>query len=141
MRTKAEGIGVGQDLRPQIWQPAVLPHYRRYAKLRTQLYPYLVAADARYRRSGLPIMRHLALAYPGDRRAVSSDDAFLFGPDLLAAPVTRPGQRRRRVYLPRGRWVDLWRSVDYRPRTSDLRLRRARTLPGRRRVTLPAPLD
>ena len=141
MRTKAEGIGTGQDLRPQIWQPRMLPRYRRWAKLRTQLYPYLVAADAEYRRSGLPMMRHLALAYPGDRRAVGTEDAFLFGPDLLAAPVTRPGQRRRQVYLPRGRWVDLWRSLDYRPGSGGLRLGRVSLLPGRRRVTLPAPLD
>jgi alpha-glucosidase (family GH31 glycosyl hydrolase) len=139
MRTKAEGISLAGP-RPQIWEPATLPVWRRWAKLRTQLYPYLVAADREYRRSGMPIMRHLALAYPRDRRAVASDDAFLFGPDLLAAPVVRPGQRRRRVYLPRGRWVDLWRSADYVRRTGGLRLGPARLLAGGRRVRLPAPL-
>jgi alpha-glucosidase (family GH31 glycosyl hydrolase) len=140
MRTKAEGIGADQALRPQIWQPRMLGHWRRWAKLRTQLYPYLVAADREYRRTGLPLMRHLALAYPRDRRALATDDAFLFGPDLLAAPVLEPGARRRRLYLPRGRWVDLWRSARFSERRGGLALRRVRLLRGGRRVTVPAPL-
>jgi sulfoquinovosidase len=140
MRTKAEGVGLEQDARPQIWEHPMLPVWRRWAKLRTQLYPYLVAADREYRRTGMPIMRHLALAYPSDRRAAATDDAFLFGPDLLAAPVTHPGQRRRRVYLPPGRWIDLWRSAAYVERSGGLRLGRSRLLTGGRRVTLPAPL-
>jgi alpha-glucosidase (family GH31 glycosyl hydrolase) len=75
----------------------------RWAKLRTQLFPYLAAADRTYRRRGLPIMRHLALVHPGDPRAVRQEDEFMFGPDLLAAPVLDPGARRREVYLPSGR--------------------------------------
>jgi hypothetical protein len=126
--------------RPQVWEPEVQPHWRRWAKLRTQLYPYIAAADARYRRTGMPLMRHLALAYPDDRRALGVEDAFLFGPDLLAAPVLRPGARSRSVYLPRGSWVDLWRSARYRGGDGGLDLGRARLVRGGRRVTLPAPL-
>jgi alpha-glucosidase (family GH31 glycosyl hydrolase) len=140
MRTKAEGISTSTTPRPEIWERPTLPVWRRWAKLRTQLYPYLVAADRAYRASGMPIMRHLALAYPRDRRAVATDDEFLFGPDLLAAPVLHPSRRRRALYLPGGDWVDLWRSASYVPRSGGLRLRRARLLGGARRVTLPAPL-
>jgi alpha-glucosidase (family GH31 glycosyl hydrolase) len=53
---------------------------------------------------------------------------FLFGPDLLAAPVLEPGARWRRVYLPRGRWIDLWRSARYVERSGGLRLGRSRAL-------------
>jgi len=141
MRTKAEGIGVGLKDRPQIWERPTLPLWRRYAKLRTQLYPYLVAADREYRRSGLPIMRHLSLVAPGDRRAAGVQDAFGFGPSLLAAPVLRPGRRSRRTYLPRGRWVDLWRSAAFESRSGALALGRARVLSGGRSVSTPAPLD
>jgi alpha-glucosidase (family GH31 glycosyl hydrolase) len=140
MRTEADGIRIPASVRPQVWDPAILGHWRRWAKLRTQLYPYLAAADRAYRRSGLPIMRHLALAYPGDRRAVAQDDELLFGPDLLAAPVLTDHARRRSVYLPAGSWVDLWRSARYRSRDGGLRLGRARVLRGGRNVTLPAPL-
>ena len=86
-------------------------------------------------------MRHLALVHPRQRRAARRDDQFLFGPDLLAAPVVKPGARRRSAYLPRGRWVDLWRSAEYRRARGGLELRRARMLRGGRTVNLPAPLD
>jgi alpha-glucosidase (family GH31 glycosyl hydrolase) len=141
MRTQANGINLPAQPRAQIWDEEVLPHWRRWAKLRTQLYPYLSAADAEYRRSGLPIMRHLALAYPGDPTATAVEDAFLFGPDLLAAPVLDPGARERSVYLPGGDWVDLWRSAGYRQSDGGLELGRAKVLSGGRTVTVPAPLD
>ncbi len=140
MRTKAGGVHVPASARPQIWEPEVLPHWRRWAKLHTQLNPYLLAGDAVYRRSGLPLVRHLALAYPGDPRALAVDDAYLLGPDLLAAPVVEQGATQRTLYLPRGRWIDLWRSADYDERSGGLSLRRTRVLHGRRAVTLPAPL-
>jgi alpha-glucosidase (family GH31 glycosyl hydrolase) len=140
MRTQANGIRVPQSERPQVWDPEVLPHWRRWAKLRTQLYPYIAAADAHYRRTGLPLMRHLALAYPRDRRALGVEDVFLFGPDLLAAPVVRPAATRRRLYLPPGRWVDVWRSATFRESDGGLDLRRPRVLRGGRRASLPAPL-
>ena len=141
MRTQANGIRIPDSPRPQIWDAGMIERWRRWAKLRTQLYPYLAAADASYRRTGLPLMRHLALAYPDDPRAVRQDDEFLFGPDLLAAPVLSPGARDRSVYLPRGRWVDLWRSARYRSGDGGLSLGRARVLRGGRSVSLPAPLD
>jgi alpha-glucosidase (family GH31 glycosyl hydrolase) len=140
MRTEANGIHIPESPRPQIWDPDVLPHWRRWAKLRTQLYPYTAAAAADYRRTGMPIMRHLALAYPDDARAAGVEDAFLFGPDLLAAPVLEPGARERSLYLPRGDWVDLWRSVAYREADGGLSLGRAQLLQGGRDTTLPAPL-
>ncbi len=142
MRTQANGSRVPEDgkRRAQIFDPAVLPVWRRYAKLRTQLYPYLAAAEAEYGRSGMPIMRDLALAFGGEAAANRRDDEFMFGPDLLAAPIVAPGQRSRRVYLPSGQWVDLWRSV-HTTRSGALALGRARRLPGRRTVSVPAPLS
>jgi alpha-glucosidase (family GH31 glycosyl hydrolase) len=139
MRTEANGIP--NSSRPQVWDADVVDFWRRWAKLRTQLYPYLAAADREYRRTGLPIMRHLALAYPRDRRATAQEDEFLFGPWLLAAPVLDEGAATRRVYLPRGRWVDLWRSVRYRRGDGGLALTGARVLRGGRSVVVPAPLD
>jgi alpha-glucosidase (family GH31 glycosyl hydrolase) len=141
MRTQANGIAIPPKPRPQVWDGDQLPNWRRYAKLRTQLYPYLVSADAAYRSTGMPIMRHLTLSYPGDERAAARDDEFLFGPDLLVAPVMTPDARTRALYLPRGRWVDLWRSVRYDSTSGGLRVAAARMLRGGRAVTLPAPLD
>ena len=101
MRTKRSGLAFPSYERPQVFDPEILPHWRRYTKLHTQLYPYILAADARYRRTGLPLMRHLALAWPRDEAAVAADGEFMFGPDLLAAPVVEPGAKNARA-LPAG---------------------------------------
>jgi alpha-D-xyloside xylohydrolase len=58
---------------------------------------------------GLPPMRPLFVDFPDDPRAWEAEDAFLFGPDVLVAPVTEYGARSRRVYLPEGStWLDPW---------------------------------
>ena len=97
MRTQANGYSLrnDRDRRSQVWNPDVLPIWRRYAKLRTQLYPYISAASRTYQRTGLPIVRHLALAHPTDARAARSQREFMFGPHLLAAPVVERGARTR----------------------------------------------
>src|SRR3712207_2071707 len=141
MRTKAGGVAVPQKERPQIWEPEILPHWKRWASLHTRLQPYLAAATERYRETGMPVMAHLALTEPDDAQAAAREDEFLFGPDLLAAPVLRPGATERRLYLPRGRWIDLWRSAEYDERRGGILLHRPRVLTGARDVTLPAPIE
>ncbi len=141
MRTQANGFEIpDHGPRPQIFDPGILPIWRRYAKLRTQLYPYLAAAQDSYDRTGLPIMRHLALAYPDDARAIARDDEYLFGPDLLAAPVLTPGADKRTLYAPAGTWVDLWRSARVATDGS-LALGAPGLIEGGTDVTLPAPAD
>jgi hypothetical protein len=89
----------------------------------------------------MPLMRHLSLLHRGDPSAPLRDDEFMFGPDLLAAPVVEHGARERRVYLPPGRWVDLWRSAAFAERSGGLELGRARILAGEGSRTMPAPLE
>jgi alpha-glucosidase (family GH31 glycosyl hydrolase) len=86
-------------------------------------------------------MRHLALAVPDDPVAGGIEDQFLLGSDLLAAPVLEPGARERRLYLPPGAWVDLWRSLTWEPGTGELTPGPPRVLEGPGWVTLPAPLE
>ncbi len=140
MRTQANGFDLNDAKRAQIFDPDVLPTWTRYARLRTQLFPYLDAAQRTYDATGLPIMRQLALLYPDDPRAVGSEDIYGFGPDLLAAPVTEPGATTKRVHLPPGRWVDFWRSVDLRS-DGTLALKAPVVLEGGREHTLPAPAE
>jgi alpha-glucosidase (family GH31 glycosyl hydrolase) len=141
MRTQHNGFAIPAKVRPQIYDDDQIANWKRYAKLRTQLYPYLTAAVATYRRSGMPIMRHLALVYPEDPAAAARDDEFLFGPDLLAAPVLAPGAVTREVYVPSGEWVDLWRAGAYDSASGAFVLGSATVVRGGRSVTLPAPLD
>jgi hypothetical protein len=142
MRTEANGVKLDpQATRPQIFDPEILPIWRRYAKLRTQLYPYLVAADADYRRTGMPLMRHLSLTNPDDPAAIAREDEFMFGQDLLAAPVRAPGETSRELYLPGGDWVDFWQAVPYEGGSGSLNLGPAELLAGGQTVSVPAPLE
>ncbi len=85
----------------------LLDLYRRYAVLHMSLFPYRYAAAQESARTGMPILRALPLVYQEDREARSAKDEYLFGPELLVAPVT-DANTRRVVYLPKGDWIDLW---------------------------------
>ncbi len=137
MRTEANGVNLGTGTRPQIFDSDILPTWRRYSKLRTQLYPYVQAADTEYLRTAMPIMRHLALTNPDDATAVAREDEFMFGEELLAAPVRAPGATSRELYLPEGRWVDFWRAVDFKAGPGSLDLGKAKLIKGGRSATLP----
>ena len=141
MRTERDGSAVPAYTRPQVEDPSQIANWRRYTKLRTQLYPYIAGADREYRRSGLPIMRHLVLAYPDDAMAADREDEFLFGPDLLAAPVLSPGATSREVYLPAGAWVDFWRAVAFDSASGGFVLSGADVVAGGGVHVVPAPID
>jgi alpha-glucosidase len=82
---------------------------RATIELRYRLLPYLYTLFADNEQSGIPPLRPLWFAYPGDVRASLVDDQFLVGGDLLAAPVVHEGRTRRDVYFPRGdAWIDWW---------------------------------
>jgi alpha-glucosidase/alpha-D-xyloside xylohydrolase len=86
----------------------VEPICRKYLELRSRLMPYLYTAVRECHETGMPIMRALWLHAPDDPVAVARGDVYLWGPDLLVAPVVEPGATSRRLYLPRGTWYDFW---------------------------------
>ncbi|HXJ92265.1 MAG TPA: glycoside hydrolase family 31 protein [Terriglobia bacterium] len=87
---------------------------RRSIELRYRLLPYLYNAYRETSETGLPVMRALLLDYPDDPEAVDQNSEFLFGDDLLVAPVLRSEWRRRDVYLPKGDWYDFSNDRRYR---------------------------
>jgi alpha-glucosidase (family GH31 glycosyl hydrolase) len=88
----------------------VEPICRKYLDLRYQLMPYTYTITREARDIGLPLMRALWLHYPNDPEAVKLGDEYLWGRDLLIAPVTEKAAKSRRVYLPAGEWFDWWTS-------------------------------
>jgi alpha-D-xyloside xylohydrolase len=75
--------------------------------LRERLRPYIDVQMREASRTGVPPMRPLFVGFPADEECWRIDDAFLFGPDLLVAPVLELGVRGRAVYLPAGAsWTD-----------------------------------
>ncbi len=80
---------------------------RELIQLRMRLVPYLYAAFAAYRRTGLPPFRPLVVDYPEDAAVYPIEDVFLVGPSLLVAPAF-VGQVERKVYFPEGLWHCFW---------------------------------
>ena len=80
---------------------------RFYFAVRERLRPHLEVWAEEAITDGTPILRPLPWHYPEDIEAHHVDDQYLFGPDLLIAPLVT-AERTRSVYLPEGDWVDLW---------------------------------
>lgn len=94
--------------------------------LRERLRPYILET-MRTATRGVPPMRPLFLEFPEDPASAEVDDQFLFGPDLLVAPILGPDVRQRSVYLPAGaRWTDAWTGTVFE---------------GGQRLTADAPLE
>jgi alpha-glucosidase/alpha-D-xyloside xylohydrolase len=94
--------------RAELRNAEVEPICRKYLELRYCLLPYNYTLAREAVDSGLPMMRALWLHYPGDPEAVKLGSEYLWGRDLLVAPVVEKGATSRRVYLPEGAWFDWW---------------------------------
>jgi len=92
----------------ELRNPRVEPIVRQYLELRYRLLPYTYAAARECCETGLPIMRSMWLHYPQDPESARRGDQFLWGRDILVAPVTEKGATSRAVYLPKGVWYDFW---------------------------------
>jgi len=100
-----------RDWRPapeELNSPHVEPILKKYLELRYRLMPYMYTAVKETTETGLPLMRALWLHFPDDAAAVARGDEYLWGGDLLVAPVVERGATNRRLYLPGGTWYDFW---------------------------------
>jgi len=106
--------------------PEVLAHFARFTRVWCHLAPYLRALSDQAATHGLPVQRPLFLHFPDDPECYAMQDQYLYGPDLLVAPVLQPGATNWLVHLPAGAdWTHLWSGTTHR---------------GGTRVTVPAPI-
>ncbi|MCO6498637.1 MAG: alpha-xylosidase [Chitinophagaceae bacterium] len=81
--------------------------FKKTTELRYRLIPYIYTQAKLSSDAGLPLLRALLINYPDDRNVWNIDDQYLLGNDLLIAPLMESGSRRRDIYLPKGKWVNL----------------------------------
>jgi len=75
--------------------------------LRERLKPYIMEQMKEAHEDGTPVLRLLFFDFPNDEVAYEVEDEYMFGPDILVAPVLFEGMRSRKVYLPKGaKWAD-----------------------------------
>ncbi len=82
--------------------------------LRERLRPYIMDQMRAAHEHGAPIIRPLFFDFPADEMSWMVEDQFMFGPDILVAPVTEYGMRHRNVYLPAEvEWINAQSGEDY----------------------------
>lgn len=100
---------------------------KKYLTIRENLKPYITEQMQAAHQDGTPVMRPLFYDFPQDKAAWDCEDAHMFGPALLVAPVMYAGLRERQVYLPQGAgWKNVWTGEHF---------------DGGQTVTVAAPLD
>ncbi len=100
---------------------------KKFLFIREKLRPYIRKVMDECTETGLPVMRPLFFDFSEDKTAWTTEDEYMFGPDILVAPVMEEGMRERTVYLPAGaRWTDANTKMSYE---------------GGQTVTVPAPMD
>jgi alpha-glucosidase/alpha-D-xyloside xylohydrolase len=100
--------GAGHPDPSELKNPRVEPIVKKYLELRYRLLPYTYSVARECCDTGLPLMRALWLHHHDDPQAVAHGDQFLWGRDILVSPVVEKGATKRRLYLPRGVWIDFW---------------------------------
>jgi alpha-glucosidase len=114
------------DQYPWSFGGAVEKIVRESLDLRYKILPYLYAKFWDANETGAPIQRPLLFDFQHDATARETDDEFLLGDSLLVAPVLKPGQVARSVYLPKGTWYDWHTGVAH---------------PGESYISAQAPLE
>ncbi len=80
---------------------------KKYMFLREKLRPYTRKLMEEAHEKGTPVMRTLFYMYPQDKKCWDIEDEYLYGPDILVAPILEAGQKTREVYLPAGEnWIE-----------------------------------
>ena len=123
---------LGNGARAVAWEPdpktgfdsEMLGWYQRYTRLHLRLYAYEWSLLQNLVKDGRPIERPLGLVDP--ELGVHPNDEYMFGDDLLVAPIVERGATSRSVVFPDGRWIDFW--------TGEI-------IPGGQTIDRNAPLD
>jgi alpha-glucosidase len=90
-----------------------LAHFSHMVHLYVMMGPYHREVSKQYVQTGLPPMRHPILHDLQDETLHTLRYQYMYGPDLMVAPVLKPGQQEWRVYLPKDSWIHLWTGKGY----------------------------
>ena len=90
---------------PWLYNESFIQAFRQSAEMKYKLMPYVYAQAKECTENGLPMVRALFVEFPDDQGAWLVDDEYMFGSQILVAPLFESGNQRS-VYLPQGKWID-----------------------------------
>ena len=88
-------------------------YFRNVTDTKYRLMPYIYTQAKLSSMKGLPMTRALLVEFPDDRGAWNVDNQYMFGADMMIAPIFETGKSEREVYLPKGKWVDFQSGSKY----------------------------
>jgi alpha-D-xyloside xylohydrolase len=100
--TRCHGVSPKE---PWEYGEKVMAEFRRIDEMKYKLMPYVYAQAKDCSERGLPMLRALFIEYPEDPGSWQVDNEYLFGSDMLVAPLFE-NESARSVYLPPGNWID-----------------------------------
>ncbi len=93
----------------------LLAHFAAMSRVHAALVPYIKTLMDEAACSGLPLQRPLFLHYPHETECFSCQDQYLYGTELLVAPIIQEGVMEREIFLPGDApWVHIWTGEEYR---------------------------
>jgi sulfoquinovosidase len=96
--------------------PALLAHFAAMSRVHAALVPYVKSLMTEAQAQGWPLQRPLFFHYPNEAECLSCQDQYLYGSELLVAPVIEAGAMARDVLLPgRTPWTHIWSGQIYAP--------------------------
>jgi Glycosyl hydrolases family 31/Ricin-type beta-trefoil lectin domain/Domain of unknown function (DUF5110)/Carbohydrate binding module (family 35) len=105
------------DRLPWDYPGAARSSAQRFLRLREALVPYTYTMARQANQTGLPIVRPMYLEYPANDAAYGATGEYLYGDDLLVAPITTPndgnGNGSASVWVPPGTWTDYFTGATY----------------------------
>ncbi len=96
------------DQEPWTFGEEITDIVRKFIELRYELLPYLYTAFWNYLNEGTPILKSLVLYDQEDTQTHHRNDEFIFGDKIMVCPIIEPNAKGRRMYIPRGKWVNFW---------------------------------
>ena len=101
-------FGTGQPNELWSYGKEVFDILCKYLKLRLSMKDYIKSLMKEASLSGAPIMRTMFFEFPDDEKCRQVEDQYMFGHKYLVAPVTYQGVTKRDVYLPDGKWKNIF---------------------------------
>lgn len=106
MRVHGDASGIAPE--PIFYDQFTQEVVRKYIRLRYQFMPYNYTLAYQNHSQGAPLARPYWFHYPADSNAMTVDDAYLWGSDILVCPVFEKGATSVERYLPSGKWYSFW---------------------------------
>ena len=89
----------------------IIPHFRYYVNTRMNILPYIYSEAQNCISDGTPLMRAMFIDFPEDTETYSLSEQYMFGRNILVAPIVNESQTIKEVYLPDGEWIDFFHNA------------------------------